>query len=422
MHEPRGHAPPAPDAKRILRRRRVLAAAVSVALLGALLAAYRPLLGAFVRHRAAALGVALDFDRVSWGSGALEIRGARATLEGVRGVLVAADSVRVARAGLEITSVDAEGVGVAIDGSATDRVLELAAWSGEHADAYGLPGSARGVRVDWRAQEGATPWLSASGGALRSDGRSAHFQAAAASVGGVPVGQLGVAWTTDATGVSLELGKGAPGEGSAPSPIAARVSTTPRPPRVEVTLRPVKLETLGASLGLALPAPGAVASGQLELVLGKRGGAEAIEGSAQLLVDGWTPPHPKELNGIIAHRKTSIAARLHLAEDRSRITLSDVVVRAGKLELKGSGAITRAGDHAVARIEIAGPIACAELARSAAREDLGPLGGLAGDLAGGALEGSVSVAVTIDADSRDLRAATVRPKIGVGCGLKLPGR
>ena len=373
-----------------------------------------------MRHRAAAIGVALDFDQVSWGSGALELRHARATLEGVQRLTVAADVVHVARAGLDVTSVDAEGVVVSIDGSATDRVIELATWSGEHAEAYGLPGSASDVRVDWRTQEGATPWLTASGGSLRSDGKSARFQAVAASVGGVPVGQLGVGWTTDATGVSLDVGKGAAGEPSAP--IAARVTTTPRPPRVEVTLRPVKLESLGASLGLALPAPGAVASGQLELVLGKRGGAEAIEGSAHLLLDGWTPPHPKELNGIIAHKKTSIAAKLHLAADRSKITLSDVIVRAGKLELKGSGAITRAGDHAVARLEIAGPIACAELARSAAREDLGVLGGLAGELAGGAVEGSVSVDVTIDADSRDLRAAKVHPRIGVGCGLKMPGR
>lgn len=419
MDEPRGNAPPATlhDGKSVLRRRLVLAA-IPIALVGVLVGAYRPLLGAFVRHRAAGLGVELDFDQVSWGGGALALRHARATLEGVHGFTVDADRMRVATSGLDVTSVAAEGVAVSIDGSATDRVLELAAWSGEHADAYHLAGSASDVRVAWRATEGAAPWLTATGGRLDSDGKGARFQAAAASVGAVPIGQVGVSWTTDATGVSLDVGKGAAGE----APITARVSTTPRPPRVEVTLRPVKLESLGASLGLALPAPGAVASGKLELVLGKRGSAEAIDGSAQLLLEGWTPPHPRELNGIITGRKTSIAGKLRLAEDRSKITLEDVVVRAGRLELKGAGAITRAADHAVAKVEVAGPIACVELARSAAREDLGVLGGLAGDLAGATVEGSVSVDVTIDADSRDLRAAKVHPRIGNGCGLKMPGR
>jgi predicted thioesterase len=418
MEEPRGNAPPAPSPGARRLDRRVLIAAVPLALLVVVFVAYRLLLGAFVRHRAAGLGVELDFDSVSWGDGGLDLRHARATLDGVRGVTVDADVVRVATRGLEVTSVAAEGVAVSVEGSATDRVLELAAWSGEHADAYRLAGTGSDVRVAWRAGEGATPWLTTSGGSLTSDGKGARFQSTAASVGGVSVGQVGASWTADATGVSLEIGKGTAGE----APITARVSTTPKPPRVEVTLRPVKLESLGASLGLALPAPGATASGQLALVLGKRGSAEAIDGNVQLTLDGWTPPHPREVSGIIGGKKTTFASKFSLAADRSKVTLTDVVVRAGRLTLKGAGAITRAGDHATARLEIAGPIACAELARNVAREDLGVLGGLAGDLAGSAVEGSVSVNVTVDADSRDLRAAKVTPRIGVGCGLKLPGR
>ena len=50
-----------------------------------------------------------------------------------------------------------------------------------------------------------------------------------------------------------------------------------------------------------------------------------------------------------------------------------------------------------------------------------PLGDLFGDVAGSAVKGSVQVNVSVDADSRDLRAAKITPKVGVGCGLKFPG-
>jgi hypothetical protein len=296
-------------------------------------------------------------------------------------------------------------------------VLELAAWSGEHAEVYRLPGGASDVHVEWRAAAGAAPWLVATGGALTTDGRAARFTAASVSAGGVPLGAVGAGFAVDAGGVTVELGKGAGAE----APITARLTTTPRPPRVDLTLRPVKLEALGAALGLTFPAPGAVASGRAELTLGRRGGAEAIEGTASIQLDGWVPPHPRELSGIVTGKRTAIGARIAVAADRSKISLADVTVRAGKLELKGTGTIARAGDHATARLDLAGPIACADLARSAAKERLGPFGEILGDAASGAVDGSVTVNVSVEADSRNLAAAKVRPKVGVGCGLKLPG-
>jgi hypothetical protein len=233
-------------------------------------------------------------------------------------------------------------------------------------------------------------------------------------VEGVPIGRVSTSFSADGSGVTVDIGKAASGE----APLTARVTTAEQQPRVDLTLRPVKLASLGAALGLALPAAEAVASGRAELTLGKRGGAEDVEGSASLLLDGWLPPHPREVAGIFGGKRTSIAARFSVAENRTKVTLSDVVVHAGKLALKGTGAVTRAGDHAVATLELAGAVACADLARAAAKD---ALGGLLGEIAGGAVEGSVTVHVSVEADSRDLRDPKVRPRFGVGCGLKLPG-
>jgi hypothetical protein len=163
-----------------------------------------------------------------------------------------------------------------------------------------------------------------------------------------------------------------------------------------------------------------VASGRVALTLGKRGGSEAIQGSADLLLDGWTPPHPRELSSVITGKRTTLASKIGVAANRSKVSLTDIVLRAGKFELKGAGAVTRAGDHATARLDLKGPIACADLVRSAAKDRFGFLGELAGEAASGATTGSVVVNVAVEADSRDLRAAKIQPKVGIGCGLKLP--
>jgi hypothetical protein len=404
------------DDVRRRRLRRIALFAAPVVLVLVILGSYRLIVAAYLKHRAAGLGVDLDFDGFTIKDDVILLDGARARLDGVHGLVVEAESVRLGRKGSKVTSVDASKVKVDLEGSATDRVLELSEWSSEHTETYRLPGAAREVRVAWRAAEGDAPWLTADGGSLTSDGKSARFVARTAGVGGFPLGQVEAGFAVDTSGVSIELGKAAGAE----APIAARVVTSASPPRVDITLRPVRVESLGAALGMSLPAPRAVASGRATLTLGKKKGTEAITGSAELLLDGFTPPHPRELSGVISGKKTSLSAAIAVAADRSKVTLSDVAVRAGKLELKGNGTITRAKDHALASLELKGPIACADIARGVAKERLGVLGELAGDAASGAVEGSVMVNVTVEADSRDLAAAKVKPKIGVGCGLKLP--
>ncbi|APR80589.1 Hypothetical protein A7982_05936 [Minicystis rosea] len=397
-----------------LRKMAIIGVLLSIMLV--LLAAHSLLVAAYLRYRAARLGFELSFDDYVIQDNVVRLEKARAKLAGVRGLRVDATRVKLRLRGSEVASIEAADVSVALEGSATDRVLEVAAWSGDHPEAFRLSGSASDVRVAWRAAAGADPWLAVTGGTLTTDGKTAHFAAKATSAGGVPLGQVSAGFAVESSGVTIELGKGANEE----APIKARLSTSSKPPRVEITLQPVRLSTLGAALGLALPAPGAVASGKAELSLGRRAGAESITGSAQILLDGWVPPHPRELSGVITGKKTSIASKIGVAEDRSKVSLSDILVRAGKLDLKGSGTIARAGDHATMRLDLAGPIPCADLARSVAKERLGLLGELAGDAASGAVSGSVSINVAVEADSRDLRNAKVTPKVGVGCGLKMP--
>jgi ADP-dependent NAD(P)H-hydrate dehydratase / NAD(P)H-hydrate epimerase len=391
------------------KRRRVIAGAV---IGGALLTvgAGAWLGPAFLIRRAAGrIGVELDFDGYELQGSSLRLTGARASLEGVRGMTARIDEVRVDLKGWAPKGFDAKGVAVSVEGSAAERAIEVSSWSSRHPEFYAIPGAARDVRVEWRGVKGAAPWLTATGGTLSSSGKGASVRAASASVGGVPVGTVGASWAVEATTLRLALGS----DVAAEAPLVVEVKTAPKPV-AEVTLRRVKLETLGAALGVAMPMPGASASGSASLRL------EGMEGSFEVKLAGWVPPHPREIDRIVHGKETVIASRFQVSRDFARMTLSDTAVSAGSLKLKGNGTVDRVGDHAVAKIDLKGKIACADVARSAASSSWGDaLGKIAGDVAEKAVEGSVAIGVHIEADSRNLAGAKVKNEVGVGCGLRL---
>jgi hypothetical protein len=327
-------------------------------------------------------------------------------------VKVTASSVRLGRRGLSVASVDADGVAATVEGAATDRVLEVAAWSSDHPDTYRLSGSANNVRLEWRARADTPAWLTMTGGTFTTDGSNARFVATSTSAFGVPVGTVGASFSVDTSGLTIEAGKKQGGEAA----VTASLKPAARPPTLALTLRPVELSALGTALGLSLPARGPVASGRADLTLGRA--PAGMSGTASLDLDGWVPPHPKYLDGVVFGKKTAVRTHVHVSEDKAAIKLDDLDVKAGRLDMKGSGSIAEEGNHATVRLDVSGPIPCTDLARSVASQELG---GIFGDLAGRVVTGSATVTISVEADTRDLGAAKVKPKVGSGCELKLPG-
>jgi hypothetical protein len=325
--------------------------------------------------------------------------------------------------------VDAEDVAVTIEGAAGERVVDVASWSSDHAGAFRLRGSAKDARLEWRARTNTPAWLTMTGGSFTADGTSARFLATSTSAFGVPLGAVGASFALDADqagghpqasgqggGLTIEAGKR---QGSDP-PVVAVLKPAARPPTLGITLRPVEVSSLGTALGVPLPARGALASGRVDLTLGKA--PAGISGTAALDLEGWVPQHPRSLDSLLG-KKSQIRSRLRVSEDRATIKLDELSVRAGRVDLKGAGTITEEGGHAVLRFEVEGPVPCADLARTMASQELGGglLGGLAGEIAGGAIGGSASLKLSVEADTRDLGAARVTPRVGVGCKLQLPG-
>src|SRR5262249_4063423 len=152
-----------------------------------------------LRYKAAVLGLDLDFDDYESTGDGVRLTRARVSLDGVRGVRVVAGKVDLRTRWLKVESVTASGVAVTLEGSGSDRVLELATWSADDAETYGLRGSARDVRLEWRGREGSRPWLTMSGGSFTTDGKTARFLAGTTTAFGVPMGTVGAGFVVDGT-------------------------------------------------------------------------------------------------------------------------------------------------------------------------------------------------------------------------------
>jgi hypothetical protein len=380
---------------------------------------YEPLVRHLVQRETHRLGFLVTYDSIQihgFFLGAV-LRGVHVDLDGVGGLHADVDEVVVDLDGSRAQRIVTAGARVTVERSAADLLLDLGAWINDHPDLYRIPGEATGVGITWADAPGDPAWLTASGGKLTTNGTDAAFHTPSTIVAGQPLGAAGAAWAAAAATITIGLGNEAIGD----APIRLELHPKEQPATALLTLRPTKLESLGAPLGLALPAPGAVAEGSVALTLGNHTSSGAITGSASFTLTGWVPPHPRELGGIVFGDRTTFTTRLSVAEDHRKITLSEALMTAGALKLKGGGTIERRDTYAVTALDFKGSLSCSDVARSAVASSWGDLAGLlAGDVARVAMDGSVGIKVHVEADSRDLKAAKLTHEVGVGCGLRIP--
>jgi hypothetical protein len=380
---------------------------------------YEPLVRHLVQRETHRLGFLVTYDSIQihgFFLGAV-LHGVHVDLDGVDGLHADVDEVVVDLDGSRAQRIVTTGARVRVERSAADLLLDLGAWINDHPDLYRIPGEATAVAITWADAPGDPAWLTLRDGTLSTNGTDAAFRTPSATVAGQPLGAAGAAWAAAAATITIGLGNEAIGD----APIRLELHPTEQPATALLTLRPTRLESLGAPLGLALPAPGAVAEGSVALTLGNHTGSGAINGTASFTLKGWVPPHPRELGGIVFGDRTSFATKLSIAEDHRTITLTEAVMTAGALKLKGGGTIDRRDAYALTALDFKGSLACSDVARSAVASSWGDLAGmLAGDVARIAMDGSVGIKVHVEADTRDLKAARLTHEVGVGCGLRVP--
>jgi ADP-dependent NAD(P)H-hydrate dehydratase / NAD(P)H-hydrate epimerase len=365
-------------------------------------------------ERALEQGVVLHVESVDLGWGWARLRDVTFSPVGVAGVRGRAERVTVDLNRLDPTRVTTRSAVVELEGPLARLSTDLDAWSKRYPSASRPPVAADGVSVTWRDAPGEAPWLEAAGAVAQGEPAGGQLYAPAARLFGVPAGELSLAWWASRDDIVAGLGHRDPGQ--APLRIEARPGS---PLHARLLVAPTPLPSLGALLGMRIDEPGISAQATLDLTLTPGPQHDAIEGKADLNLNGYVPPRPRELQGIVYGKSTQLSTAFRLSDDRRSVTFADTALKAGALALRGAGSAERYEGGAKAKFDLAGRVPCTALARSAATANLGNvLGDLFGDLADATVQGSLSVNAHIEIDTKDLDRARISPVVGGSCGLK----
>jgi hypothetical protein len=391
----------------------VLLGAVAIGIAAFVLA--EPMVRRYAIDEARERGFELEPGQIEFGLGWVDLFDSTVRPIGVRGVTTRVARIGIELSGFEAKSIDLKGVAVTVTGSAATLALELSEWTKRYPHAYQLPISAQGVDVHWSAGPGEAPWLIIAGGVVGRTLDGGVFTASNTTLSGINLGRVGASWTSQSSAVALGFGEEDPSK----APIRLRVEHAGKPPTAQLTLAPTKLDRLAGPLGVALPVEGVTASAEVNLILPPGFTAGKVSGTASIRLEGWVPPHPRELDGFVFGNVTTFDTKLEVNEDQSQVTLSESRVKAGAFAVTGGGLIERFEGYARIRMSLSGHLACVALAGAAAESYLGrTLGKLVGLAASHTMAGSVSVIVKLEADTRRLPEARILRTIGIGCGLK----
>jgi hypothetical protein len=370
---------------------------------------------------AKARGIDLTPGEIGFGWGWLQLSGATAKLIGAPSFEAKLKLVDIALDGFEPKSVEVSDAQVGVSGSLPRVLLELGEWTKNNPRAYEAPLVASRVSIKIAEAPAEAPWLELSGGFLTRTVAGAAFSAQSCKLSGFELGKVGAGFTK--TGGDVSIGFGDQSAQAAPLRLDASVDAKGAG-KMHVVLTPTKLGLLGKGLGIPLPLPDVIASADVELALpaGAIDGGE-VKGKLNASLKGFVPPHPPELDGFVFGDLTTFETDLALDNARSRVTLTNSKVKAGKFELTGGGNIVREGLDAKVDFDLKGTLPCDALAGAAAESRLGQLLGRASGKQGkrtalAIVQGSVSVEVGIKASTRDLPNAKLTQKIGIGCGLR----
>jgi hypothetical protein len=399
--------------------------ALGIVVLGAvaIVVALQVYLPRYVERRvvaeAKARGIDLEPGEISFGWQWVQLTGARAKLIGAPSFEAKLGLLDFQLADWEPGVVQASDVQIGVSGSLPRVLLELGEWTKNHPRAYESHLVASRVSVKVAEKAAVAPWLELSGGMLTRTVAGAIFSAQSCKLSGYELGKVGAGYSTNGSSVSIGFGD----QSAQAAPLRLDASMDAEGGKMSVVLTPTKLGLLGQGLGIPLPLPEVIASGNLVLRFppGLSGGV--ANGKLSGSLKGFVPPHPPELDGFVFGDLTTLDTELSIDAARNRITLNNTQVKAGKFELKGGGHIVREGQVASIDLELKGALPCDALAGAAAESRLGQLLGRAsgrqGKLTALALvRGEVSVEVAVKARSDDFSNAKVTRKIGVGCGLK----
>jgi hypothetical protein len=362
-------------------------------------------------------GVELVPGEVSFGIGWVQVADARLSLIGVRGLEIRTGLIDSELKGMQPLNFTLNRVEAKAAGEPLALANELASWKRAHGHQLKEPFSVKPLSFTLRARPEDPPLVAIEGAELLAARDRYSGTAKRLRVLDRDLGEARVILTEQQARAALTLG-----ESALDNPLLGiELDMTVASERtVNVALAPIPLTRLGALLRVALPLEGVTASGTLtaripnNLAAGGR-----VAGNVDVLLKGYVPPHPVELDGFVFGDTTSVSTHYVVEAEQLRVVLTQSRVRAGRFELAGEGELRAEVQGARLSLILRGQLPCNALASAAAESRLGrALGKVTGKAALQVVSGTVGVHVAVDANTSDLGRARVLKTISPGCGLK----
>lgn len=374
--------------------------------------AYRPAIEWWIHRDALARGFVLDFANFSVEPDRIELEQLTVKLVGVPGVEARFGKLKVDLQGFDPLRIEGDDARVDVNGSPDELQAALVSFGKQHSESVHLPLKMRG---DFQYGGPDNPMVVLSGvasspgdGDIQFDGTFRVFQ--------TKLGTLSVHRSADSkvdAGFGLTL--------SEKPVVNVSLDASAAPFNGKVTFAGQKIDDVCKAFSLPVPKgfSGSSVDGTLTFVLDGALPSTPHHGTAAFVVNGWVPPHPRELDGLVYGRSTKLGATFEVLPDLGEVRFTKATVDAGALHLEGKGNTVRDGLSARTKMDLAGNVACTELGASAIGAHVQ---GIVGDLLRGVarmtMGGTVKIRVLVDADTKSLSAAKVDQSVEVGCRLR----
>lgn len=398
------------------RRGRVLVIVVvtlAVLVVGAGLA-YRPFVQWWILREALARGFQLEFADFSYDRDRylVMLRKVHVRMIGIPQVDVHCDELEVELYELNPLRIQLTGAVVDVTGSPDELQPLLVSFSKEHAESTRLPLTMKG---EFRYGGAEQPLIAFTGEVLSPGDGDISFTGGF-RVQDMKLGTLAVRRSKENkvdAGFGLNMSE---------KPIVnVNLDASAVPFKGSVTFAPQKVDDVCRTFALPVPKGfgGASVEGSLSFVLDGAMPSKPHHGVASFVVNGWVPPHPRELDGIVFGKTTKFNASLELLPDLGEVRFTQATVDAGALHLAGKGNAVRDGASARTKMDLSGNVACSELGASAIGSRMqGFVGDILRGVARATVGGTVNIRVMIDADTKALSNAKVDQAVDIGCRLR----
>lgn len=365
---------------------------------------------------ARARGVELTPGEVSFGLGWLQVTDSRLTLIGVPGLEVRAGLIDAELDGLSPVRFTMARVQAVAVGEPLAFARQLDAWARARAGKLEEPLHVKPLTFTLRSEANAPSLLALEAGELRFMNDRAELVAERALAYNRDLGGLRIVQDERALWAGLTLKQSA-----LDNPIVALELGGSSQRNLHVAVSPVTLGHLEKLLGFELPLDeGVTVSGTLGATIPNNMAAGGrVTGRVDVILKGYVPPHPVELDGFVFGDTTQIGSAYRVEPENLRVVLEQSSVKAGRFELLGGGEVQATGLDARLTLLLTGDLPCNALAGAAAETRLGrALGRVTGKAARQVVSGRVGVRVSVEARASALDRARVLRTILPGCGLK----